>query len=574
MKCRCLSVVTLLWLLAVSASAGLKNSDCLDCHGDNTLFKTNATGKAISLFVDAAKLKLSVHGTNECISCHADVTAKHPDDNQPLAMVDCASCHTRQAQSFKDSVHGQALLAGHDDAATCRDCHDSHEIISNFSPTSPIYFSRQAETCGACHDKEAHDWQMSIHGKAVAAGSHDAPTCTGCHYEHQIRSLKSSSAMAISEDVCSRCHASERLNTKYNLPADRVKTFFESYHGLAGQYGSTVAANCASCHGFHKILPSSDTNSTVSKVNLVVTCGKCHPGANTEFSLGKIHVEPDGQAGGTDFGSRLNRWVRWVYLTLIFATIGAMLTHNGILFIKKTAARLRRTERPVVRMTAAQRWQHFILATSFIVLAVTGFALKFPDSWLAKILGSSEPLRRWSHRVAGIILLAIGLYHLVYLLATRDGRKLVADLLPIKKDAADVWHAVRYLAGFTGEKPKIGRFGYAEKMEYWAVVWGTIIMGVTGLAIWMKIDVTQFFPRWVVTVATTIHYYEAVLACLAIIVWHFYHVMFDPDVYPINTACLDGRISEEFQAHEHPLERAEEEPRVDPPGDTGAGKEI
>lgn len=574
MKCRCLLIVALLWLLAFSAAAGVKNSDCLDCHGDNTLVKTNVTGKAISLFVDAAKLKLSVHGTNECISCHADVTAKHPDDNKPLAAVNCASCHTRQAQSFKDSVHGQSLLAGHADAATCRDCHDSHEIISNFSPTSPIYFSRQAETCGACHDKETRDWQASIHGRAVAAGSHDAPTCTGCHNEHQIRSLKSGSALTISEDVCSRCHASERLNTKYNLPADRVKTFFESYHGLAGQYGSTVAANCASCHGFHKILPSSDTNSTVSKVNLVVTCGKCHPGANTEFSLGKIHVAPDGQGGGTDFGSRLNHWVRWVYLALIFATIGAMLAHNGILFIKKTAARLRRTERPVVRMTATQRWQHFILATSFIVLAVTGFALKFPDSWLAKILGSSEPLRRWSHRVAGIILLVIGLYHLVYLVATRDGRKLVADLLPIKKDAADVWQAVRYLAGFTGEKPKIGRFGYAEKMEYWAVVWGTIIMGVTGLAIWMKIDVTQFFPRWVVTVATTIHYYEAVLACLAIIVWHFYHVMFDPDIYPINTACLDGRVSEEFQAHEHPLERAEEEPRVDPPGDAGAGKEI
>src|SRR5690242_1831379 len=122
MKCRCLSVIALLWLLAFSTFAGVKNSDCLDCHGDASLVKTNAAGKAVSLFVDAAKLKVFVHGTNECISCHADVTAKHPDDNRPLAAVNCALCHTRQAQSFKDSVHGQALLAGHDDAATCRDC--------------------------------------------------------------------------------------------------------------------------------------------------------------------------------------------------------------------------------------------------------------------------------------------------------------------------------------------------------------------------------------------------------------------------------------------------------------------
>ncbi len=567
-------IFILVLLAATPAFAGLKNSDCLDCHGDNTLFKTNAAGKAISLFVDVAKLKKSAHATNACVSCHADVTNKHPDDNKVLALVNCALCHARQTASYNVSVHGLALKAGHDDAATCRDCHDSHEIISDNSPTSPVYFSRQAATCGACHDKEAREWAQSVHGRAVAAGSTDAPTCTGCHDDHKIRSLKSTSTISISEDVCSRCHASERLNTKYNLPADRVTTFFESYHGLAAQYGSTVAANCASCHGFHKILPSSDTNSTINKVNLVATCGKCHPGANMEFSLGKIHVAPDGEAGGTDFGSKLNNWTRRIYLFLIFATIGGMLAHNGILFIKKTAARLRMTERPVVRMTVSQRWQHFILATSFIVLAVTGFALKFSDSWLAKILGSNEPFRRWAHRVAGIVMIGIGAFHLIYILATRDGRKLVADLFPVKKDAIDVYQAVSYLTGLSKDKPKIGRFGYAEKMEYWAVVWGTVIMGVTGLAIWFKIDVTEFLPRWVMTVATTIHYYEAVLACLAIVVWHFYHVIFDPEVYPLNTACLDGRISEEFQMHEHPLERPFDEPRVSPPGEENSGKEI
>jgi formate dehydrogenase gamma subunit len=570
----CLWFALMALLVAVRAFAGLKNSDCLDCHGDNTLVETNAAGKTVSLFVDEAKLKLSAHRTNTCISCHTDVTAQHPDDNKPLAPVNCGVCHPRQTQSYGASVHGLALKAGHEDAATCQDCHDSHEMVSSDSPTSPIYFSRQAATCGECHPKESRDWAQSVHGKAVMAGDYDAPTCTGCHDEHKIRSLTGSSAMTISAEVCSRCHASERLNSKYNLPADRVKTFFDSYHGLAAQYGSTVAANCASCHGYHKILPSSDTNSTINKIHLVETCGKCHPGASREFALGKIHVEPNGLAGGADFGSRLDRWVRRIYLALIFVTIAAMFAHNGIAFVKKTAARLRRTERPVVRMTPSQRWQHFVLATSFIVLAVTGFALKFPDSFLAKILGSNELLRRWTHRIAGVILLGVGLYHLIYLLATRDGRRLAADLFPVKKDAADAWQAVRYLAGFTGEKPKIGRFGYAEKMEYWAVVWGTIIMGATGLTIWLNIPVTQFLPRWVVTVATTIHYYEAVLACLAIIVWHFYHVIFDPDVYPLNTACLDGRISEEFQAHEHPLEPAAEQRRADLPGGREEGKEI
>ena len=562
-------------LLAVSpALAGLKNSDCLDCHSDNTLFKTNATGKALSLFVDAAKLKLSVHGTNACINCHADVAAKHPDDNKPIAPVNCGLCHTRQTATFQASVHGLALKTGHEDAATCKDCHDSHEIISDRSPTSPIYRTRQAATCGQCHDKEARDWLASAHGKAVEAGSLDAPTCTSCHNDHQIRALKGTSAKTISEDVCAPCHASGRMNTKYDLPGDRVKTFLESYHGLAQQNSDALVASCADCHGYHRVLPSVDTNSPINRIHLVETCRKCHAKANAEFSQGKIHVAPDGQAGGADFGSRLNRWVRGIYLFLIFATIGAMFAHNATLFVKKTMARLRMTERPVVRMTASQRWQHLGLAVSFILLAVTGFALKFPDSWVARILGSNEPCRRWLHRIAGIAMLLIGAYHLVYILATRDGRKLVMDLFPVKKDALDTWQAVRYLTGFSRQKPQIGRFGYAEKMEYWAVVWGTIIMGATGLAIWFKIDVTHHLPRWVVAVATTIHYYEAVLACLAIIVWHFYHVMFDPEVYPINTACLDGRISEEFQAHEHPLERPEDEPRLAPPGEEKSGKEI
>jgi cytochrome b subunit of formate dehydrogenase len=153
------------------------------------------------------------------------------------------------------------------------------------------------------------------------------------------------------------------------------------------------------------------------------------------------------------------------------------------------------------------------------------------------------------------VLLLGGAWHLAYLLWSPAGRRLVRDLFPVKKDLSDVWQMVRYLCGWDREKPAIGRFGYAEKMEYWAVVWGSIIMGVTGLMIWFQISVTQWAPRWIVDVALTIHYYEAMLACLAIVVWHFYQVIFDPDVYPLNTACLDGRVSEEWQAHEHGLEQ-------------------
>jgi formate dehydrogenase gamma subunit len=410
-----------------------------------------------------------------------------------------------------------------------------------------------AETCGECHEDAARDVAASVHGKAAAAGIRESATCTDCHSEHKIEQLKDVSSVKLSEQICSKCHASERINTKFNLPGDRVTTFFESYHGLAGKYGSTLAANCASCHGYHKILPSADPDSTIHKDHLVETCGKCHPGASENFAQGKIHVN-GAEASAGDLGAQINMWVRRIYLILIFGVIGAMLVHNGLLWWRKVLKAYRAENRTVLRMNLSQRLQHLILLLSFIVLAVTGFALKFPDSWIAKLMGSNEDFRRWSHRIAGVVLLAVGVYHLGYVLFTREGRRLLRDFMPRKKDLRDLTQSARYLAGASPAKPRYARFGYAEKMEYWAVVWGTIIMGVTGLMIWFKIDVTQFLPRWAVEVATTIHYYEAILACLAIVVWHFYHVIFDPDIYPLNWAAWDGRVSKHWQEEEHPLD--------------------
>lgn len=524
----------------------------MECHGDKTLTTTNAAGKELSLFVDLGKLAASVHKTNTCASCHTDITSRHPDDNVPVKPANCTGCHPLQAESHAASVHGVALKAGRADSATCSDCHAGHTVLPPTSPQSPLHFSKLAQTCGACHDRAARDVADSVHGKALAAGHREAPTCTDCHSEHKIEALKTTSPLKISAEICSKCHASERLNTKFKLPPDRVKTFLESYHGLAAQYGSTVAADCASCHGYHRILPSLDPRSTIHKDHLVQTCGKCHPGANANFVQSKVHVDAASAEAASDLGGKLNWWVRRIYLVLIASVVGFMFLHNLLAFAKKLRVRYRTGDLSVLRMTLSQRWQHFVLGSSFIVLAVTGFALKFPDSWVAKLLGSNEAFRSWTHRIAGVTLLLVGFYHLVYLVSTKDGRKLLRDFLPVKKDLKDFTQNARYLTGIGKFKPRFARFGYAEKMEYWAVIWGTVIMGATGLGIWFKLGVTKFLPRWIVDVALTIHYYEAILACLAILVWHFYHVIFDPDVYPFNSACWKGRVSKEWQEEEHP----------------------
>ncbi len=552
---RCFPLVYFGLCLAVVAAPVpvMKNSDCMECHSDKELVKTNAAGRAISLFVDEAKFNASAHRTNFCASCHSDIKKSHPDDNVAAKPVECASCHESQSVSFGASVHGKALAAHEAGAATCKDCHGTHEVLPPSSPASPLHYSKLGKTCGECHEQAAADVAASVHGMATAQGSRESATCTDCHREHKIEELKTSSPLKISEEVCGKCHASERINTKYRLPGDRVKTFFESYHGLAAQYGSTRAANCASCHGVHKILRSTDSRSTIHPAHLVETCGKCHPGATQKFAEGKIHING---AGGAALGDQVNFWVRRIYIWLIIGVIGAMVLHNGIAWGKKVLAARRKSHRPIVRMNKSQRIQHFLLLSSFIFLAITGFALKYPDSWIAVLLGSSEGFRSWSHRVAGVIMLLAGLYHIFYVIFTPDGRKLVKDLMPVPKDVSDMFTNVMYLLGRTDKKAKFARFGYPEKMEYWAVVWGTIIMGVTGLMIWFVIDVTHWIPRWMVDVAVTIHYYEAILACLAIVVWHFYHVMFDPDIYPINWAWWDGKVSEEWHEEEHPLDKS------------------
>jgi formate dehydrogenase gamma subunit len=329
-----------------------------------------------------------------------------------------------------------------------------------------------------------------------------------------------------------------------------VSSYQDSYHGLASKLGSTIVANCASCHGVHNILPSSDPRSTINHANLANTCGQCHPGASENFILGKIHLDlPVAQ----DAGSVASRWVRRIYLSLIVVVIGGMIIHNGLILRKKVMAKRRAELRTIVRMNLNQRVQHWLLLSSFLVLAFTGFALKYSDSSLATLLGSSETVRRLGHRIAAVVLIAVAIYHTSYMLLATEGRQGVKDFLPKKKDLLDLVQTLRYYLGLGLTKPLIGRFGYAEKAEYWAVVWGTIIMTVTGLMIWFKLGAFSFLPRWMVDVALQIHFYEAILATLAIIVWHLYNVILDPDVYPLNWAVVDGKVSEKYFKEEHPL---------------------
>jgi cytochrome b subunit of formate dehydrogenase len=561
---------------------------CVDCHKDvksSPHEKTPAKITCAQCHADAQQAYAhSYHATARkpdgstpatCSSCHGDAHTILPasDPKSPVyhsnIPATCGTCHGQKflmestgnsAQpfvSYQDSVHGRAVEKGSQQAAVCTDCHGAHDILPANAAASRINKFNVPATCGKCHAGVQAVFQQSIHGQAIARGNGLAPVCTDCHGIHTIKAPSdpnsSVSGAHLSSDTCARCHQGVRLTQEFGIVGNRVSTYLDSYHGLASQGGSVVVANCSSCHGVHNILPSSDSRSTVNPANLDATCGQCHKGVTQKFTLAQVHVDTqNGQSA--DSGTRAVRYVRWFYIPLILLVIGGMFLHNAIIWRAKLIARRRAQTHTVLRMTPNQRRQHLILLISFFVLVVTGFALKDPDSWFAALLGLSEHWRSIIHRVAGVLLIADGIYHLFYVALTAEGRRLICDLFPTWKDATDAFGTMLYYTGFRKQKPKFARFNYAEKAEYWALVWGTGLMAVTGIMLWAKIAVGNMFARWWLDAATAVHFYEAILATLAILVWHLYQVFFDPDVYPMNSAWQDGRMPFEQYKEEHELD--------------------
>jgi cytochrome b subunit of formate dehydrogenase len=551
-------------------------TSCGECHSDVTEpFVESAHGKALAS---------GQTGAPNCITCHQHRIIGENGDGYSLEFKQeqeklCLSCHLDNPDvrsrttptagfiaAYEQSVHGVALTGGNAYAANCVDCHGSHEMKRGFEPSATINKMNVAETCGKCHVEVAKEFSESIHGIAVAKGVHDAPTCTQCHGEHTIYKHTDPrspvAAQNLSQQVCSPCHSSLALSTKYGLSTDRFKTFSDSYHGLALKGGSLEVANCASCHGSHNIKPSSDSTSTIHKANLATTCGKCHPGANDRFTVGSVHVKVAKEE------EPILYWITNTYIVIIIITIGGMLFHNILDFIKKSKRKLK-IRRGILheedhghtlylRMTLNERLQHTALFISFSILVITGFMLRFPDAWWVQAIRSLSDnvfeLRSWIHRIAGVIMVAVSLYHILYIAFTQRGRELFRDMIPTLGDLRDLKATLKYNAGFSQEKPRFERFSYIEKSEYFALVWGTVIMAVTGFIMWFDNTFIGLLTKLGYDIARIIHYYEAWLATLAIMVWHFYYVIFNPDVYPLNVAFWKGTLTESEMAEEHPLE--------------------
>jgi cytochrome b subunit of formate dehydrogenase len=599
---RLLKFIQLCVILLLFLPFSLQAEECVDCHENKDIGK-------------------SIHKDLSCTDCHGELAEKHTEKGAPK--VDCSQCHEEEQKQWQESVHsateltgsysatctschgthgiisakdfktetacvvchrkpeilrllgirGPGPVAGYENsihnrfrksknaskAPNCFDCHGSHTIYRMSDYRSSYNTLNIPTTCGVCHKKEKEEYIQSIHWRAAKRGHYEAPVCNDCHGEHRIdlldRKTAEKSQMNLSSQVCASCHSSDVMMGRFGLDTRRFESYMKTYHGLASIRGAKNAANCVSCHEVHAIRAQSDPKSSIHANNVINTCDKCHGQVSKEFASTLMHPI------NLKERNPLAYYVKLIYIVLIIVTVGGMVIHNIneiLYYVRKKKVELT-SEETTERLSKFAIWQHVLLIISFVLLVITGFALKFPDNLFVQWLNISEYVRHVVHRIAAVVLLTISFIQGFYLFFFKQGRNDLLALIPKFDDVKEMWQSIRFHLGRIKERPKFGRYSYVEKFEYLALIWGTIIMAITGFILWFPEFYMSILPSWTFEVAEVIHFYEAILATLAIIIWHFFFVIFHPEKYPMDLAWIYGRVTKREHELFHPMENTEDE---------------
>ncbi len=573
------------------------NLKCVDCHVDAAALPhsmpLNKATCAASCHENAVKAYQSgAHraalARNDpqaptCASCHGGhdilkVSDRRASFNKLNSLHLCGDCHAQHApqstgddpakriSNYLDSAHARAITkAGLPVAATCSDCHTAHAVMPSKEPDSTVNRAHIPETCGKCHVGVVETYATSVHGQKHAEGNQKAAVCTDCHTAHQITLASTPNFMTDVIAECGRCHDSP------DSSKDRVGTYYEtyarSYHGQVTKLGTNRAARCADCHGAHDIKPLKDPTSRVAKANLIQTCGSCHSGANANF------VKFDPHANHRDAHNYPILHGVWLYFMVMMSSVFTFFGLHTILWFfraRRERAKLgvhahhHKAETAIRRFSAMDRINHLFVALTFFGLTATGIPLVFADSgWarhLSDLVGGVEAAGLW-HRFFAILLIinfgahfaSLGWNFLHRKCSAREWLFGPNSLLPRWKDAKDIGGMLRWFVG-GGRPPRLDRWTYWEKFDYWAEVGGSMIIGGSGLLLWFPELASRILPGWAFNIAMIVHGYEALLAIGFIFTIHFFNAHLRPGTFPVDEVIFTGSLPEAELKEQRPEE--------------------
>ncbi|MBL8879617.1 MAG: cytochrome b/b6 domain-containing protein [Phycisphaerales bacterium] len=574
------TTVWIFTLFAAQICLAQDKDNCLYCHQFPGLSRFDpASNRARLFYIDPAYTSHSLgpHARLACVDCHArDEVGVIP--HKQTTPVDCTrECHVI-------AVDGRETRFTHAGVARMleQSAHSAAVLQSLQFHGGPLLAPGQSQ-CLYCHDEPV--FRMPA-GTTIHGLSDSTARCDTCHTEqlpvnpgymlrHVGARLEAARPPLELAQICSTCHSDPVVLAGLKKP-DAVASYVRSFHGKAALLNAPDTAGCVDCHvgprhNAHLMLGSSSPDSSVHEANVADSCIQCHTAADVQIAATSVHLDLPESRQSIDFLVA----AAFLFITVISFVPSAVLVvlELGQLVVGRhahSAQAVHQVLRQVLqhplgparltRFRPSQRLQHWVLSLLFMLLALTGFPMKFADQrWAASVidtfggLGRARDIHHWSG-VALVVGFALHLFVVMAAAARKarvpgpDGRPpgLIRTVLnlPMVMSPIDLkkWVLLMaYLVGLRRERPMFGRFSAGEKFEYFGVLWGTTLLGITGFMLWGEQITSHFMGGRVFNIAAIVHTYEAFLAVIHVGVLHICNVILAPGVFPLSPATLSGR---------------------------------